>query len=86
MDEASKRQVTVKRRLSRAKKRAAKGKPPYFPRNVAVDQHALWAWSDTKFATLADVWPGGGRNPKMSDPGRGCAGAAADRDREPATC
>ncbi len=58
MDEARKRQVTLKRRLKRAKDRAAKGYPPYRPRGAPVDQHTLWVWSDTKFATLADVWPG----------------------------
>ncbi len=57
MDEARKRQVTIKRRLKRATKRAAKGKQPYFPRDARVDQHTLWVWSDSKFATLADVWP-----------------------------
>jgi hypothetical protein len=56
MDEARKRSVTTQRRLKRAKKRSANGKPPYLPRGV--DQHTLWIWSDTKFATLADVWPG----------------------------
>ncbi len=59
MDQARKRHVTIKRRLSRANKRASKGLPSYRrPRDARVDQHTLWAWSDTKFATLADVWPG----------------------------
>jgi hypothetical protein len=58
MDEAGKRQVTIKRRTNRAKKRAAKGKQPYLPRDSRIDQHILWVWSDTKFATIADVWPG----------------------------
>jgi hypothetical protein len=58
MDESRKRQVTIKRRLMRAKKRAAKGRMPYLTRDSRIDQHTLWIWSDTKFATLADVWPG----------------------------
>jgi hypothetical protein len=57
MDEARKRQVTIKRRLNRAKKRAAKEKQPYL-HDARVDQNTLWVWSDTKFATFADVWPG----------------------------
>ena len=58
MDEARKRSVATKRRLMRANKRAANGKRPYFRGDEKIEQHTLWAWCDTKFATLADVWPG----------------------------
>ena len=65
MDEAGKRYVALKRRARRARA-AAEARQPVsgFPTPVGgrkaadSDRHTLWAWCDTKFATLADVWPG----------------------------
>ena len=64
MDEAGKRYVALKRRARRARKNGSLSGhkaviTPVGDRKAAdSDRHTLWAWCDTKFATLADVWPG----------------------------
>jgi hypothetical protein len=65
-DEARKRYKALQRRHKRAKNRSAAQTPTPVGDRKAADSgpstlwagHTLWAWSDTKFATLADVWPG----------------------------